>query len=503
MLKAEYSRKINKSSFVLKPEKDCGDEKDSIEMFQFNKIPYFLSMQKQTTDTELKFCYDITSKRSLEQLLEYKSLDYLLFQKIITSFDQACIETENYMLTENDILLKPEFVFIESDTEQMVYCYFPGNQHDICKQFKEFMEYLLRILNHKDEQAVRLAYGIYQRVIEEKASLHNVLGRTEQILSESSNVNIYMMGDEQTHEDARMVKKQLHENDSMQAEQLHVNQSMPDTELFYSKQNIRDVKMLHEKRNLEVNMQLCINQNGNEAQKYDKQKGQVWEEPYAEKENNHINKIWKEEEAGGLGKVKQLEEIREQQEQDMLDAEALRTKGKCKKSNKDKRQKDIPQIDLQIKKKEKLRKRAAEKLKKMLIKKIYTDRDKYAEETVFEADTEEELEIRNPTVCLMPETDSIQNKFVYQGSDRTRDFQCMGQKMILGSDRDESDICIPIPMISRVHARIEVNAQGTFLEDMNSTNGTHVNGELLQYHERRLLQKGDIISLAGESYSFH
>ena len=103
----------------------------------------------------------------------------------------------------------------------------------------------------------------------------------------------------------------------------------------------------------------------------------------------------------------------------------------------------------------------------------------------------------------MPETDGIQNQFVYQGSDRSRDFQCMQGKLLLGSDMEESDIYIPIPMISRVHARIVIDARGTFLEDMNSTNGTHVNGELLQYRERRMLQKGDIISLAGECYSFH
>ena len=55
-------------------------------------------------------------------------------------------------------------------------------------------------------------------------------------------------------------------------------------------------------------------------------------------------------------------------------------------------------------------------------------------------------------------------------------------------------------MISRVHARIEIGQAGTFLEDMNSTNGTHVNGELLQYRERRMLQKGDIISMAVQKH---
>ncbi len=92
---------------------------------------------------------------------------------------------------------------------------------------------------------------------------------------------------------------------------------------------------------------------------------------------------------------------------------------------------------------------------------------------------------------------------MYQGIDRTRDFHCIEGKKILGSSVEESDICIPLPMVSRVHARIEVSPQGTFLEDMNSTNGTQVNGELLKYRERRMLKKGDIISLAGENYSFY
>ena len=157
-------------------------------------------------------------------------------------------------------------------------------------------------------------------------------------------------------------------------------------------------------------------------------------------------------------------------------------------------------MESDIQDREKTRKKAADRLRQMLLNKIYTDRARHAqEETVFEADAEEEPE----TVCLMPETDVVQNQFVYQGADRTRDFSCSGQKLIVGSDKKESDICIPVPMISRVHARIEIGQAGTFLEDMNSTNGTHVNGELLQYRERRMLQKGDIISMAGESYSFH
>ena len=174
------------------PEKDCGHEKDSIEMFHYNKIPYFLCMKEVKKDTGTQFRYDITGRRSLEQLLEYKTLDCLMLQKIITSFDQACLQAENYMLSEHDIVLKPEYVFAENDTEQMSYCYLPGNQEDICVQFQAFMEYLLKCLNHNDKQALQLAYGVYQKVVEQKTSLHQVLANQEKLLAQQpSDCKIY------------------------------------------------------------------------------------------------------------------------------------------------------------------------------------------------------------------------------------------------------------------------------------------------------------------------
>lgn len=435
MRKAEYIRKINKSSLIITPEKECGAEKESIEMFRYNHIPYFLKMEEHRKDIYLQFCYDITSRRSLEQLLEYKSLNYGLLLMILNSFDQACIQTEDFMMTENDILLEPEFIFTDHNLEHMFYCYLPGNQEDICLQFKGFMEYLLQYVDHKDEQAVQLAYGVYQRVVEERTALHHVLKDKEQIKS------LY----ESTVSDQMSVRKDLYQNtvtERIKTEQENERQAYVSYELENRKQSFVSYK----------------SENGNQM-------------PVSQSLKNEKQSS----DDGKMGNDRSLPKTLVH---------------------------DTDQVS-KIQQKESLRKQAAEKLKNMLRKKIYTDRARYTEEdTVFEADDEEPV-LSNPTVCLMPETDGIQNQFVYQGSDRSRDFQCMQGKLLLGSDMEESDIYIPIPMISRVHARIVIDARGTFLEDMNSTNGTHVNGELLQYRERRMLQKGDIISLAGECYSFH
>lgn len=69
----------------------------------------------------------------------------------------------------------------------------------------------------------------------------------------------------------------------------------------------------------------------------------------------------------------------------------------------------------------------------------------------------------------------------------------LGREIIIG--REEScDIVVPSRQVSRYHARLTVESDGTLLEDLGSKNGTHCNGEAVI--EPILLQDGDVIQVA-------
>lgn len=73
---------------------------------------------------------------------------------------------------------------------------------------------------------------------------------------------------------------------------------------------------------------------------------------------------------------------------------------------------------------------------------------------------------------------------------------------ILGSSPESADIMVEQPFISRIHAKIDMENDGTyFIQDMFSTNGTFVNGQRLPPESRCPLNDGDIIVLASSSYS--
>jgi len=67
------------------------------------------------------------------------------------------------------------------------------------------------------------------------------------------------------------------------------------------------------------------------------------------------------------------------------------------------------------------------------------------------------------------------------------------QELFIGRDLS-NDIPVPDPEISRRHARLLLQPDGVFIEDLGSTNGTFING--MRISSPQALHVGDVITLA-------
>lgn len=65
----------------------------------------------------------------------------------------------------------------------------------------------------------------------------------------------------------------------------------------------------------------------------------------------------------------------------------------------------------------------------------------------------------------------------------------------IGKKKGEVDLVLEDFTVSRLHARISKEADGMYLEDLNSTNGTCKNGLRLEPYEKRKLEAGDEIKI--------
>ncbi len=88
----------------------------------------------------------------------------------------------------------------------------------------------------------------------------------------------------------------------------------------------------------------------------------------------------------------------------------------------------------------------------------------------------------------------------YEGTHDEPDFVITREEFCIGSSLQGNDAVLASRTVSRHHARILHRNGRYYLEDLNSRNGTRVNGQLLEYHQSIALCAGDRIQFAGERY---
>lgn len=123
------------------------------------------------------------------------------------------------------------------------------------------------------------------------------------------------------------------------------------------------------------------------------------------------------------------------------------------------------------------------------------------EQFIFEPQEPEE-EVSNPTVFLGSERKEILGELRYEGDGRGRNFKIDVPVFLVGSQDGEANGVIFTSSVSRHHALIYREEENYFIEDLNSTNGTYLNGEALGYKEKVPLSKNDKVRFADEAYRF-
>ena len=91
---------------------------------------------------------------------------------------------------------------------------------------------------------------------------------------------------------------------------------------------------------------------------------------------------------------------------------------------------------------------------------------------------------------------------LYQGREKLLDLELEVFPYIIGKGEKGIDGRIELPTISRIHSQLDYLNDSFYITDLNSTNGTFLNGERLPPNIRKTLSFGDRIQFAGETYIF-
>lgn len=221
-----------------------------------NKIKGLLPVSSQKLNGMSRYYYEINSLQSLDRLLEKNELDYNGIYGLLKGCVGVFEELEKYLLDGEQIILKPEFIYMHAERMEPHFVYDLEYCGDVRSEFAQLIENLLAKINHEDEKAVMLAYQVYRYT----RNPNYVLGEIKDMLA-AGDIN-------KTAENSDMPKAE--NADKYFGGKSNENYSKPLKETGMVKQNIikpeirkdRPVRNDNVKENIKVNNQKSKNKCG-------------------------------------------------------------------------------------------------------------------------------------------------------------------------------------------------------------------------------------------------
>ncbi len=160
-----YKRELNHSYLILKNENQQALSDYPAKMLFSNSIKGLLPCAPRLIDGETSLYYEITSRQSLSQIYETKKFNSNDLKVLFEALSNTITCMEDYLLDADLLLLSPDYIY--QDFESAFYfCCFPLESAPPGKDFISLTEYLLPKINHEDNNAVLLGYGLYKDSLE-------------------------------------------------------------------------------------------------------------------------------------------------------------------------------------------------------------------------------------------------------------------------------------------------------------------------------------------------
>mgnify|MGYP002766517802 FL=1 len=451
-MKAEYKRDMNHNYLILYGEKDINTDSYQVRMLVGNIIPSLLKCRIQGVDGKFMMYFDITSKQAVSTLYEEKKMGNEDLRLIFGGFVRVMEEAAEYLINPAQLVLKPQYVFADCEKKELFFCLMPGYDKDIKEQFQLLTEYILPKIDHEDSEAVILGYGVYRRTMENSFHLEHI---KEELYRKQNNKEEIKT---ETEKDSREISVQETGEESLM-------QSSGMSENFWREEKTEKTdshKLFGKKVAVFVLILLAL-------------AGVTMAISGGYLPHQDISVLLGIVLAGMGGIMLAVLIIR-------------KAKDVYKQPQRESREK--PQLSEKFVRppvNEILQEGSDDSIKTMMEKKsLHREREEdFGETVVLSAGV-----VSGPASLVSREPGELAPIYLQE------------ELTVIGKLENACDAVIDLPTVSRIHAKIRKREEEYYLSDMNSRNGTIVNGRLLLPEEEYRLQEEDEVDFAQARYIF-
>lgn len=459
-MNAEYKRDLQNNYLILEAP-DAEEDDYRLRMAEQNPVSGLLPFHSARKDGILYLHYEITSMQTLEGIFENRRMGYEDIFFLLAGIRAALESMQKYLLDPAQLVFDPEYVYVDPDRRKVQFCYLPGSAGSC--PITLLAEFILRKLDHREQQAIALGYGFYQRATEENFSLQKTLKEILEAEEESS---------ADFRRDSGREGKDFEEN---YAEPLRDFGRKPDEDYAGSPYGPGRMSAENDMEGVPPEIRESYGVTHRERKKCPQGKAErLFQIVHPAVllsglfllvllEIVYYFGLLTVTEAGGIFFL-------------LISVEALANKFWRNSKEKKKENRWVTEED--------------DEMYRLLREEMY--------------DVPEETPVIEETRCLVPGQEQTGIYLICiqggAGGIAGQDIYVGASPVYVGKIRGESDVILDSPTVSRRHARLECRDGVCYVKDLNSRNGTFCNGRRLRPQEQCRFGQGDEISFAEIGY---
>lgn len=448
-MKITYRREMKHNYLIVDPEALTWRSYEC-RMLAANSIEGVLHFQIRQVDDEIRFYYEITSRQPLDRMLESGGVRTEELRSLVFGISRVLDRMEQYLLPEGCVLLTPDYIYVEPETFRIWLCLVPGLERNFPEDYGKLLEYLLGKVDHQDKDSVVLAYGLYQETRKENYGMEDILrlfgrdqerdpGMSEEVTEGQERLCLEESeGGNGAAAESQSSREESHRGAPWGSRREHQKDSQRD----FQRRGQRD----HQKNSLK----------GRERAGIWGRLRAWWSRRRGEESGDPVQVPWEmmfHDEDEDEGKS---EPLRAGQRGGDWGAQPLKS------PNRPEREVKAPELP--------------------------RPEGRPGQDTVLLADLAPDN--RTKLHCL--------RALDGDGENITLSYY----PFIIGKQENLVDHLLPYDTVSRLHLRIDREGEQYFVQDLNSTNGTTVEGRLLENNESAEIHEGDEIHIARYRYRF-
>ena len=151
----------------------------AMSMLTENEVDGLIPFTLQNRNGKESLVYNISGKQSLKDIYAKKEADHREILIIFTGLSVIYKSLEEYLLDAADLLLSPEYIYMDISEKRLYFIYFPGYGGELSALMRELADFLIRKADHRDEKAVPVIYDFYKRVYAGDYSVEPFLEETQ------------------------------------------------------------------------------------------------------------------------------------------------------------------------------------------------------------------------------------------------------------------------------------------------------------------------------------